>query len=157
AIFGSSISVERGTGLIYRLAILAAVYCIGRRWGVTLAAGATLVAGAILLSLGVAAYAWMGGIGCALWSIFILTRSGSRVGSFFGGLLAATALLFRPDLGPALFVGTLPLFLGMNRHAKVQYVTGAGFGLLPLGVLAFATGPRPLLDNLFLFPVFYGL
>ena len=156
AVFGPSILAERATGLAYRLLILAAVFCIARRWGPTLAAGATLMAGAVLLNLGVVAYAWMGGITCVLWSIFIVSKTDSRVRCFFGGMLAATALLFRPDLGPAVIFGTLPLFLRMNRSAKLRYLSGMCIGLLPLGLLTVAAGPQQVLDNLLLFPVFYG-
>jgi hypothetical protein len=156
AVFGSSIPAERATGLIYRLLILAAVFCIARGWGVTLAAGATFIAGAVLLNVGVVAYAWMGGMTCALWSIFIISKTDSRVRCFFGGMLAATALLFRPDLGPAVIFGTLPLFLRMSRAAKLRYLGGMCIGLLPLGLLTVAAGPQHVLDNLLLFPVFYG-
>jgi hypothetical protein len=156
AAFGPSILAERATGLVYRLLILAAVFCITRRWGATLAAGATLMAGAVLLNLGVVAYAWMGGIACALWSIFIVSKTDSRVRCFFGGMLGAAVLLFRPDLGPAVILGTLPLFLRMSRVAKLRYLGGMCIGLLPLGLLAVAAGPQQVLDNLLLFPVFYG-
>jgi hypothetical protein len=156
AVFGPSILAERATGLVYRLLIVAAVFCIACRWGATLAAGATLIAGAVLLNVGVVAYAWMGGIACALWSIFIISKIDSRVRCFFGGMLGATAMLFRPDLGPAVILGTLPLFLRMSRSAKLCYLSGMCIGLLPLGLLTVAAGPRHVLDNLLLFPVFYG-
>ena len=156
AVFGPSTLAERATGLVYRLLILAAVFCIGSRWGATLAAGATLIAGAVLLDVGIVAYAWMGGVACALWSIFITDKADPHVRCFFGGMLAAAALLFRPDLGPAVILGTLPLFLRMSRLAKVRYLGGVGVGLLLLGVLAVAAGPQHVLDNLLLFPVFYG-
>lgn len=156
AAFGPGILAERATGLAYRLLILGVVFCIARRWGATLAVGATLVAGAVALTLGVVAYAWMGGIACALWSIFIISRTDLRVRCFLGGLLGATALLFRPDLGPAVILGTLPLFLRMSRAVKLRYLGGMCIGLLPLGVLTVAAGPHQVLDNLLLFPVFYG-
>jgi hypothetical protein len=154
SLFGPGILAERSTGLIYRLLILAAVFCIANRWGASIAAGATVIAGVLLLNLGVVAYAWMGGVTCALWSIFLISNAGSRVRCFSGGILAAAALLFRADLGPAVIIGTVPLFLAMHRSAKLRFLAGFCGGLLPLGVLAIAAGPRNVLDNLFLFPVF---
>jgi hypothetical protein len=156
AVFGPSILSERGTGLVYRLLIFGAVFCIAYRWGPTLAAGATLFSGAVSLNLGVVAYAWMGGIACALWSIFLISKPNPRGRGFFGGMLAAAALLFRPDLGPAVVLGTLPLFLGMMRSVKLRYLGGMCIGLLPLGALVVAAGPQQVLDNLLLFPVFCG-
>jgi hypothetical protein len=154
SVFGPSISTERATGLAYRLFILAAIFCIGNRWGASIAAGATVIAGALLLNLGVVAYAWMGGIACALWEIFLISKPTSRARCFFGGLLAAAALLFRPDLGPAVIIGTLPLFLAMDRSSKLRFLYGLCGGLLPLGLLAIMAGPGNVLDNLFFFPVF---
>ena len=122
AVFGPSIPAERATGLVYRLLIFGAVFCIARQWGSTIAAGATLMAGVVLLNLGVVAYAWMGGIACVLWSIFIISKTDSGFRCFFGGMLAATALLFRPDLGPAVTLGTLPLFLRMSRAERLRYL-----------------------------------
>jgi hypothetical protein len=152
--FGPSIFAERATGLVYRLLILGAVFCLGLRWGSTVAAGATLIAGALLLQLGVVAYAWMGGVACALWAIFLISKVDSLVCCFFGGLLAAAALLFRPDLGPAVTLGSLPLFLVMARASKVRFLSGVCLALCPLGVLTIAAGPQNVLDNLFLRPVF---
>jgi len=154
AVFGPGIFAERATGLVYRLLILGAVFCLARRWGLALAAGATFIAGAALLNVGVVAYAWMGGITCALWSILLISKTDSRVRCFFGGMLAAATLLFRPDLGPAVILGTLPMFLRMSRSAKLRYLGGMCIGLLPLGLLTVAAGPQHILDNLLLFPVF---
>lgn len=156
AVFGPSILAERATGLVYRLLILGAIFCIGRRWGTTLAAGATLIGGAVLLNVGVVAYAWMGGIACALWSIFIISKTDSGVRCLFGGMLGATALLFRPDLGPAVILGTLPFFFRVSRSATLRYLGGMCIGLMPLGLLTVVAGPQQVLDNLLLFPVFYG-
>jgi hypothetical protein len=156
AVFGPSILAERATGLVYRLLLFGAVFCIARRWGLALAAGATLMAGVVLLNLGVVAYAWMGGITCALWSIFIISKTDSGFRCFFGGMLAATALVFRPDLGPAVTLGTLPLFLRMSRAERLRYLGGMCIGLLPLGLLTVAAGPQRVLDNLLLFPVFHA-
>ena len=51
--------------------LLAVVYYIG----------GILFAALFLVSLGVAAYAWMGALACALCSIYLLIRAGNRPGS----------------------------------------------------------------------------
>jgi hypothetical protein len=48
----------------------------------------------------------------------------------------------------------LPLFLVMDRSSKLRFLCGLCGGLLPLGLLAVVAGPKNVLDNLFLFPVF---
>ena len=156
AVFGPGILAERATGLFYRILILGALFCIGSRWGTILAAGTTLIAGVVLLNSGVVAYAWIGGVACALWSLFMIGKSNSHPRSFFGGLLAAVALLFRPDLGLAMILGTWPMFFRMSCPAKLHYALGMCVGLLPLGLLIAVAGPQQMVDNLLLFPVFYG-
>src|SRR4051794_15011318 len=132
SLFRPGILPERATGLVYRLLIFAAIFCIGTRWGASLAAGAAVIAGALLLNLGVVAYAWMGGIACALWAIFLVSERASRHRCLFGGVLAAVALLFRPDLGFAVIIGMLPLFPAMDRSSKLYFLGGVCGGLLPL-------------------------
>jgi hypothetical protein len=76
--FGSNIFVERAVGLIYRILILAAVFVLVQRWNTTLAAGCTLLAGFLLLPIALAAYAWTGGVMCALWSVSLIAKPDSN-------------------------------------------------------------------------------
>jgi len=63
------------------------------------------------------------------------------------GVAANGALLFRRN------VVSITGFLAIRRREKLWYLFGAAAGLFPLGCLIFVTGPQPVLENLFVFPV----
>ncbi len=156
AVLSPDIFVERSVGLVYRILIVAAIFALTQRWSRALAVGCTLLAGVLLLPALLPAYAWTGGVMCALWSICMITTPESKWRIFFGGSLAGTALLFRPDLGPAVIASALPLLL-FKRFSNWQFYTGGVFvALLPLAWLSFVAGPREILNNLLLFPVIYS-
>src|SRR5881398_1161761 len=46
-------------------------------------------------------------------------------------------------------------FLAIRRREKLWYLFGAAAGLFPLGCLILVTGPQPVLENLFVFPVLH--
>jgi hypothetical protein len=154
--FGPSIFVERGVGLICRILVLLIIFALVQRWSTTIAAGCTLLSGIILLPMGIAAYAWIDGIVCVLASLYLVANSESRTRCFWGGILAGWALLFRADLGPAVIVSILPLFFLMMPAQRWSYLGGTILGLLPLGWLTLAVGPREIINNLFLYPVLYS-
>jgi len=156
AAFGTNIFVERAVGLLYRVLVLLAVFAITRRWGNTIGLGCLALTGCILVGTYLPAYAWLGAMACALWSLSLGSHADSSTRCFLGGVLAGGALLFRPDIGPAMIVATFPLFLGMTRPIRWKYLCGTGLGLLPLGVLTLFTGWRPVVDNLFLIPVLHA-
>jgi hypothetical protein len=153
AVFQPEIFVARTVGLAYHVAILAAIFCIVRPRGLALALGAVLIAHLFLLPTGLAPFAWIGGLACALWALFLMAaRPGSRQ-IFFAGLLAGIALLFRPDLIPAVIVAAgLLLFF---QHARMRWIclAGLGLGLLPMLLLIYGAGFRNIFDNVFLYPV----
>lgn len=135
---------------------LLAIFAIARRWGNTIALGCLALAGCLLFGTNLPAYAWLGAMACALWSLALSSRLDSRALYFFGGALAGCALLFRPDVGPAMILAAVPLFFGMTWPGRQKYFLGLGVGLLPLAGLALFTGWRPILDNLFLTPVLHS-
>lgn len=153
AVFNSNIFVERTVGLLYRIAILLAIFAIAQPLGKVLAAGCMFLTGCLLLGTGLPAYAWLGAIACALWSLWLSNRSQSNIGCFFGGLLAGLALLLRIDLVPAIFLSSLPLLHRMTASRKQLYLLGGATALLPLGILTLLAGWQPLVSNLFLLPV----
>jgi hypothetical protein len=155
SIFGADIMVERTVGLIYRALILSLVFALIARWNVTLAAGCTALTAWVLLAAWIVAYAWFGGIACLLGSILLLTATRSDGRAFFAGLLASWALLYRVDLAPAIILSALPLLHFAMPAQRVRYFIGAATGLLPLGLLTCAVGPREMINNLFLYPVVY--
>ena len=156
SVFGTDIFVERTIGLIYRMLILVAIFAIVQKWGRTLAVGCVFLTGCLLLPTYICAYAWFGAMVCALWSLWASSKTESLTRCFFGGLLASCALLFRVDVGPAIVLSGLPLFLAMSWSGRWRYLGGAVVGLLPLGLLTVAAGVGPVLDNLFLTPVIHS-
>jgi hypothetical protein len=153
AVFGTNIFVERAVGLFYRMVILLAIFGLIQRWGKMIAAGSTLLSGCLLLGTGLGAYAWMGGVAFGLGSLWIMTASERPFGSFFAGLLAGLALLFRADLGPAVILSACPFLYAMPWRDRKAYCGGATIALLPLAGLTIIAGPEQLFNNLFFFPV----
>jgi hypothetical protein len=153
--FGPSIFVERGVGLICRILVLLMIFALVQRWNTTLAAGCALLSGIVLLPIGLAAYAWIGGVICVLASLCLVANPESATRCFWGGILAGWALLFRVDLGPAVIASVLPLFFLMTAARRWNYLRGAVLALLPLGWLTVVAGPHEIINNLLLYPVIY--
>ncbi len=153
SLFGTSITVERTIGLIYRALVLSLTFALIARWDTTLAIGCTALTAWILLASGIVAYAWLGGIVCILGSLLLLAEPKSNTRASWSGLLAGFALLFRPDLGPAVIVSALPLFLLLELPRRLCHLMGVAAGLLPLALLGCLTGPQEIVNNLFLYPV----
>lgn len=149
-----SLSAERALGLVYRFAIVGAIYALVVRRGIVLAAGCATLSGLLLLVTELDAYAWFGALTCVLLS-FASIRTRSISGQIAGGFLAGGALLFRPDIGPAVFISVLPLLFFMNRRARLHYAAGFLVAMLPLLGISVVAGWRNVLDNLFLLPVFH--
>jgi hypothetical protein len=152
---GPNVIAERVVGLTYRILILVSFFALIQRWNTTLAAGCTAIAGVLLIPTGVSAFAWIGAIAAALASICLATKIESARRCFCAGSLAGFAVLFRPDLAPAVLASALPLVLLMPPPRRWDYLFGATLGLLPLIALTIAAGPQQIMNNLFLFPVFY--
>ncbi len=155
SIFGPDIMVERAVGLLYRVAILLALFGIVRRWGALLATGTMLLAGALLLPLQLPAFAWMGALACGLIALWIASTGETKGRYFFSGLFAGLALLFRPDVGPAIVLAGLVLLGRASWAGRWHCLAGVGAGLVPLAGLTLFAGPVEVFNNLFLFPVVY--
>jgi hypothetical protein len=156
AAVGVNVFPERVVGLVYRVLILMAFFALIQRWNITLAAGCTTIAGVLLMPTGLSAFAWIGAVAAALASICLATKMESARRCFWAGSLAGLALLFRPDLTPAVLASGLPLVLLMPRRRRWNYLVGATLGLLPFIALTIAAGPQQVINNLLLFPVFYS-
>lgn len=152
-LFHPGIFLARTVGFAYHLAILAAVFFIVRRRGIALASGVVLIAHCFLLLTGLAPFAWVGGLAFALWSIFLGAAQPGERQMFCAGFLGGVALLFRPDLAPALCMAAgLLLFFARNK-LRLSYVLGLGVGVLPMLLLLYGAGFRNIFDNLVLYPV----
>jgi len=156
AIFGPNVICERAVGLVYRLLILVALFGLIQRWNIILAAACTVIGGILMMPLGLGAFAWIGALAAALLSIWLASQIESNKRVFLAGLVGGIALLFRPDLAPAVCISVLPLAFLMSGRQRWNYVLGLTTSLLPYLVLTVAAGPRQMLNNLFLYPVIYS-
>lgn len=153
---GPNVITERAVGLAYRVVILMAIFFLVQRWNLALAAISTAIAGILLMPTDLGAFAWVGAVAAALLSICLAIKTDSTQRAFLAGLLAGIALLFRPDFAPAMFISALPLTLMMPRLGRWRYILGVAAGLVPYAVLSAIAGPMQVLNNLFLYPVFYS-
>ena len=143
ALFGSSLVVERLVGLAMQALVVQGVYLLarGRGCGRPAALGASVLSVLCLTPLGLAAYAWVGGLCCIVWGLVLLHRRTHVAAAF--ALLAMSAV-FRPEMVvPALAAG-LP-YLG-SRSARRGAVMGLALGLAPSAVF-YATWGRRVLQN----------
>jgi hypothetical protein len=152
-LFGTNIFTERGVGLLYRVVVMTGIFGIARRWGTLAGAGCMLIAGALLIGTGLIASAWVPGIGCVLASLWVISASRPPARYFFGGCLGGLALLFRPDLGPAVVLSSLPYLWRASWRSRIHYTAGLTLALLPLAIVTLAAGISNVWDNLFFYPV----
>ena len=153
SIFGTHIFTERSVGLLYRVIALLAIFGIACRWGTLIASGCMFIAGTLLICTQPIASAWIGAIACALAALWILSSNLGSARFFFGGLFGGLALLFRPDIAPALIFSSLPFLWPIDWRARAKYVAGLGLGLLPLAVITLQAGVTNVWNNLFFYPV----
>ena len=150
-LFGETLEVERGVGLLFQISILAAVIQIGRQFGLfaSLLAGIGVCTGVALFMPG--AYSVLGGIACGFWAIALADigeRSGGRLRFFACGALSALAFLYRQDAGLATIAAIAPYLVARrNWPAARQYLAGFGAGMLPLALHALQAGVGPLFRN----------
>jgi hypothetical protein len=144
ALFGTTTTVERTVGLLYRFGLVAALFMIGRRSSIGVGVACALIA--VLLTVGTwaVAYAWFGGLALATWSLWTVT---TKRWLLIGGVLGGLALVFRPDL--VLAVGALVL---VSR--RWRFLGGVALGALPYLVLVAPAGPRAVFEGLVVDPVF---
>jgi hypothetical protein len=141
AVFGESVGVERGVGVLYRLMIVLALFFIARRMsGLVAALAAGIVAATIMAEDVIWAYATYGAMAFGLVGLALLaetvTRSPSRwvgIAVAAAGVAAGCAVLVRFDVGPAVVVSSLPLLALASGWTRVRYASGF---LVPLAVFA---------------------
>jgi hypothetical protein len=152
-IFGANIGVERTVGFLCRALIFVALYCLTRRWGAPIASGCMLLAGILMLPLGVVAYAWLAALACALYFIWAMASPESDRRCFWGGVLASLAMSFRPDVGPAVLLAAWVLLQPLSWRLRRRFILGGTIGLIPFAFVFFSAGPEQVFNNVFLYPV----
>jgi hypothetical protein len=157
---GTTIEAERAVGFLQQLGVAFGVFALLRPWGrVVAAAGAVMAAVIIVPPIGLTALAWVGAVALGLWSLhFAFGSQGSRQGVSPGtqkrgrevvaGVLAAAALLHRPDLAVAVGLAAIAV-----RPTK-RMVAGFAVGLSPYLLHLAVAGPAAVFKGLFLEPVF---
>ena len=154
--FGTDVMIERAVGLLYRALILSLLFACIARWDIFAAAGCTMLAAWMLLAADIIAYAWFGGIVCLLGSIWLMAGSKFNARFLLAGLVGGCAILYRVDLALAAIFSALPLLYLAPVRQRMEYLIGMAIGLLPLTLLTCWVGPRELINNLVLYPVFYS-
>jgi peptidoglycan/LPS O-acetylase OafA/YrhL/4-amino-4-deoxy-L-arabinose transferase-like glycosyltransferase len=162
-VLGVDIWVERFFGLLQLLGVISAITVVGYRWGRWPALlGGSVCAILIMPPVGLTALAWAGGMAFSVWAVIRLSRVfDERDGHppdertrrrilLTAGLLAAGALLFRPDQVLALGLPFGAAFLwGLTGKDRRSLVTGLGAGL-SLYLVHFAlAGPGNAINGMF--------
>lgn len=149
AITDVDVEVERAVGLVYRLALVAAIFALAVPAGVFVAVVSGVIAG--FLIAGPAALGWYAGVALALWSLWgllgVRASGGSSARLRWGGIAAGLAISFRPQLAVAVGLGAVPLLLGRPRSAR-DFGAWTLVGMLPLLVHVALAGPAPVFENL---------
>jgi hypothetical protein len=143
-------------GVGYRILLLITIFCLLQRWSLTLAAVAVFLAGALLTTIGIGAFAWMGALAAALIAILLAAAPDNSKRALCAGIAAGLGLLFRFDLAPAMFLCLLPSVLAMSGTGRRRFLAGTGVAMLPYAALTIAAGCGQVWNNLFLFPVVYS-
>ena len=143
-LFGSSLVVERLVGLVLQALVVTGVYRLGASRGRAVAVSASFVSVLCLSPLGLAAYAWVGGLSCIVWGLVLLQRHTRLVAAF---ILLALSAIFRPEMAVPALVAGLP-FLN-SRDALRAGAIGASVGLAP-SLLFYGTWGRRAFDNVVL-------
>lgn len=134
-VFGPTLTVERLVGLGFRIATAVSIFVLVMPLGVALAAIGSLAAVILLLPLGLPALAILGALAALLAALATLSRTAARgltrapdsaTAFAVAGLLGGVAVVFRPDLLPAVLLGSAPLFA---IRAPVRFIDRPSFRL----------------------------
>lgn len=156
AIYGisePSVEAERGLGLVYRLAIVAAVFALALPTGLLVAVTAALISGLLMYVMGLPAMAWFGGLALALGFLLCAQRARAaepeRAGRWLAGagIAAGLAISYRPQFAVAVALGALPLMSGLGRRAWGRLALWTAVGALPLVVHVVLAGPANVFEN----------
>lgn len=152
AVAGPGVTQERVVGLLYRLALIAAVFALAWAGGMWVAVIAGLLCGALTFGLGLAASAYFGGLAIGVWAVFLLLRGPdaarrSELLVVGAGIAAGLSVSYRPQFGVALALAAVPL-LARREGVVRPLLAGTVIGLLPLAIHAVLAGPGTVFENL---------
>lgn len=140
AVVGPAVVAERAVGLLYHVAIATGAYAMARRLGSLPATTAGIVAGLILVPLGLLASSWLGAIALVMWSLALLDAPRSKGAIVLAGIFGALAVSWRPETAVLVVVAALP-HLWRNPRWR-QWGLGIVMGMAPLAIHTVLSGGR---------------
>jgi hypothetical protein len=146
-IFGASVITERLIGWLLHIAIALGVVRITRFRGRFVAGTAGCASAFILAFLNLSAFAWLGALSLAIWSIGIMVGRTTRGTSLVAGVLVAMVFAIRPDLGPAAIICQVPLL--WRSQFKFSWLLGFGLGAVPMVIHLTVAGAEFVKNFLF--------
>lgn len=127
-VLGYTPTSERLAGLVYQVAVVLGVWALSRRLGHGIAIGSGLLS-IVLMPIDLTAFAWLGGLALAVWSLVLVRSESGRLAWMLGGLLAGLSVGWRYEM--AVVVG-LPLLAFLWKHPRAPFVVMGGLaGFLP--------------------------
>lgn len=151
-VVGPGVKQERVVGLLYRLALIAAVFALAWVSGPWVAAIAGLLCGALTFGIGLAAFAYFGGLCLGVWALALLARGVDATKRrellvVSAGVAAGLSISYRPQFALALVLAAVPLLV--HRRGVIRpLLSGTAIGLLPLLIHTILAGPRAVFENL---------
>jgi len=165
-LFGAALHVERLAAFAQQIGVVLGVWAVARPFGPMLAtAGAALTLLIIVPPIGLTALAWVGAVAFCLWSLRLALRTvdAHRAGdrraasrrAVAAGLLAAAALLYRPDTIIALTLAALVVGRRLDGPLRRRALVAVAAGTTPYLVHLATAGPREVIEGMVLDPVVY--
>lgn len=152
AVAGKGVTQERLVGLLYRLALVTAVFALAWVGGYWVAAIAGLLCGALTFGIGLAAFAYFGGLCLGVWALVLLVYGADATKRrelliVSAGVAAGLSVSYRPQFAVALVLAAVPL-LARRQGVIRPLLAGTAIGLLPLAIHAVLAGPGAVFENL---------
>lgn len=165
-VFGVALHVERLAAFAQQIGVVLGVWAVARPFGPLLATtGAFLTLVVIVPPIGLTALAWVGAVAFCLWALRLTLRAiGARAAgdapaarrrAVLAGLLAAAALLYRPDTIIALTLVAVVVGRRLDRSLRRRALTAAAVGVTPYLVHLATAGPGNVIEGMVLDPVVY--
>jgi hypothetical protein len=154
--------VERMVGLAQHAAVAFGMYALLRPFGRRIATGSAVLSILLLIGPGgLSAMAWNGALGLGICSLAVGVAATHRPASrsttallALSGVLAGTALLYRPDMVIAVGLGLGAVVLSMEGRRRRPVLLGAGATLLLYVPHLLTSGIGNSIEGMFLDPVF---
>jgi hypothetical protein len=158
-VFGVELHVERLAGFAQQIGIVLGVLFLARPFGPLLATvGAAITLIVIVPPIGLTALAWVGAVALCLWAVRFGLRAVERRrprDAVVAGLLAAAALLYRPDTIIALTLAALVIGRRLDARLRWRALGAAALGSTPYLVHLAMAGPGNVIQGMVLDPVVY--